>query len=154
MRGQGVDLGPGGFEDPAALGGEPGRLVGVERDAGEDPGRALGDLDRPAGAGQVTADLDDALHPDGARSREGVVDAEAVGLALPSRVPEVEVAVAVVDRDREGGRRRRIARHAPSSSRASSSSTTEGSSLVNTGVGVSSAVPGRMGTPAPRGRSE
>ncbi len=83
------------------------------------------------------------------------------GLVVRPRVArgraDVEVGVVVDDRQRQGVRQRgelgALAHEADSPRRrASSSSTTDGSSLVNTGVGGPTGVPATTGTDSQRGK--
>ncbi len=69
--------------EPAGRG-QPRRLVGVQRDAGDDRLVLRRGLDRPARAGQVAADLHDAGHPDGRGRRQGA--SSTLSSSSPSRV--------------------------------------------------------------------
>ena len=89
---QRLDLGQRILEGPLLV--EAGRLVGVQRDAGDQGVVRRRRRHRPAGAGQVAPDLDDPGHPDrggrGERLRDG-------SCPVGTLVRDVEVAVVVDD---------------------------------------------------------
>ena len=119
--------------------------------------------------GEVAADLHHPVDPDRGGRRAIAGRQVRRGLAVAG---DVEVGVVVHDRDRQrvGGRRRPVIaarpagivsgtvtgrlrrRHRPS--RASSSSTTDGSSLVKTGVGLATGVADLTGRDSQRGVAE
>ena len=124
-------------------------LVGVQCDGRVDLRVAGRQLSPPPAARHVDPDLYDRADPDGPGDGEGLVDVDA---------HDVEVGVAVQDLDGQrlrGGRRLALpvrsrtpcsaAHGAAASSRASSSSTTDGSSLANSGTGLSTTWPTLIG---------
>ena len=109
--------------------------------------------DGEPGRGQVTTDLHDARHTDPGRLTQGCGDVDRLALAA-----DVEMGVVVEDRDLEWIRELDLARHsvpgpkgAQPPIRASSSSTTESSSLVKTGAGLTIGVPTTTGVRPQRG---
>ena len=128
-------------------------VVGVQGHPAEDLRVLVDQADGEPGRGQVTTDLHDARHTDPGRLAQGCGDVDRLALAA-----DVEMGVVVEDRDLEWIRELDLARHsvpgpkgAQPPIRASSSSTTESSSLVKTGAGLTIGVPTTTGVRPQRG---